>query len=272
MWYNVIINYTRQYIKKTLGLNKRKLFPPIRRKSDVWLVSFPKSGNTWVRFILGNLMVGYRDKNDMEMNFGTMQEIVPDIYLSHKIPYKLKFPPFPRIIKTHEKYDKKYENSIYVIRNPKDALVSYYHFIKDGYGRDIKNFSNFLRNENFGIKAWCEHINSWIGNADVVVKYEDLKTDPERQTRKIIDFLKIDMDSERIQKAVELSSFNRMKRLERQDESWKTKHKLKKEYAFVRKGETNQWKKYFNERDLDYFNEIIGKNGLREFLVKMNYN
>jgi len=266
MLHNVIINYTR----RILGINKKRLFPSKMRSDDVWLVSFPKSGNTWVRFILGNLMIDYCKKGTT-MNFNTMQNIVPDIYLNKKIPLDIGFSPFPRIIKSHEKYTKKYKRSIYVIRDPKDAMVSYYHFMKDGHNKNIKNFSEFLKDEKLGIDAWCKNVKSWIGNADVIIKFEDLKINPEKEIKKILELLKIKIDEEKIRESVRKSSFDKMKELENKDQSWKEKHNLNKNYSFMRKGTTEQGKKYFRDEDINYFNEIIAKNGIKGTLKKLEY-
>jgi hypothetical protein len=265
MLHNVIINYTRRIFKIK---NKKRLLPTKPIKSDIWLASFPKSGNTWMRFILSNIMTGYCKKN-IEINFNNIQDIIPDIYINNDIPIDLGFSPFPRIIKTHEKYNKKLKNSIYIVRNPKDVMVSFYHYMKDGCDQDIKNFSDFLRNKKYGIDPWCKNIKSWANKANVIISFENLKKNPKKEIKKIINFLNIEIEDSLINEAINKSTFEKMKKIEKQDESWKEKHNLNKNYSFIRKGEVNQGKTYFNTEDLKYFNKIILKYNLKNFLTKI---
>ena len=85
---------------------------------DVFLVSYPKSGNTWMRFLVGNLVF----PND-PITFANVERRVPSIYgMSGR---KLRLVPRPRYIKSHEPFHSKYQNVIYVVRDPRDVAVSY---------------------------------------------------------------------------------------------------------------------------------------------------
>src|SRR5271163_2666342 len=97
---------------------------------DIFLVSYPKSGNTWTRFLLGNLM-----HTDCRITFSNVEQKVPDIYGASK--NTLKKSPRPRLLKSHECFDPRYRRVIYVVRDPRDVAVSAYH-----YDRKCRNISD----------------------------------------------------------------------------------------------------------------------------------
>lgn len=260
MWINIIKKFSKQ-----------KVIPLSSKLDDVWLVSFPKSGNTWIRFILGNIMLRYCNKNK-EINFETMQYVIPDIYLSKNIPSSLGFEPFPRIIKTHEKYIKEYRRSIYIIRDPRDVMVSYYHFLKEGRKQNIQNFSTFITHKKYGLPAWCAHVKSWKNKWNILIKYEDLKKNPQNQIKKILNFLNIKVTNHYIDIAIQKSSFENMKKIENTNSAWKERYNLNNNYSFIRKGATQQWIKYFDQKDILYYKKTIKKNKLENLLTQFKYD
>lgn len=267
MLHNVIINYTKKFLKIK---NKKRLLPVNRRKDDLWLVSFPKSGNTWMRFILGNIMIKYCEKNT-KMTFNNMQNIIPDIYIDNGFSLDLGFSSFPRIIKTHENYNKNYHKAIYMVRDPKDVMVSYYHFLKDGHKKNIINFSEFLKDKNFGLEKWCKNVKSWHKKANILIKFENLKISPEKEIKKIITFLNLEIKDNIILESIYESNFKKMKEMEDRDNSWKKKHNLDTEYKFMRKGEMNEGINYFSEKDKIFFKKIMKKNKMEKILKDFQY-
>src|SRR5262245_12913126 len=74
---------------------------------DTFLVSYPRSGNTWLRFLIGCVFHGE------PITFGTLEAKVPDIYQNHnKVLLKI---PRPRLIKSHEYFEPRYKKVIYVV-------------------------------------------------------------------------------------------------------------------------------------------------------------
>ena len=213
---------------------------------DTFLVSYPKLGNTWVRFLLANLI-----HPNETVGFANINQLLPAPgVLSKRF---LKTLPRPRILKSHEPFDVRFRKVIYLVRDPRDVAVSEYYFDrKKRYiapEMTLEQFIKpFLAGETSSYGSWWEHAASWIGPrygnpAFLLVRYEDLLTDPIGKTAKIAEFLGIKADEERLRAAVERSSADRMRKLEQQDaDKWTGTKNTRKEIPFVRSAKSGGWK------------------------------
>ena len=120
-----------EYLRgNTSGGRNFHVFP-----DDSFIVSYPRSGNTWTRFLVANLV--YQDE---PVTFANIEQIIPDVYKNTR--KQLLGVPSPRILKSHEYFDPRYKRVIYIVRDPRDVVVSYYHYqlkvrrIEDGYPLD----------------------------------------------------------------------------------------------------------------------------------------
>src|SRR5499427_3424325 len=86
---------------------------------DVFLVSYPRSGNTWTRFLLGNLI--YQDE---PITFKNIESRIPSIYIYSD----RQLLSLPRIFKSHDCFDPRYRTVIYIVRDPRDVTVSAFHY------------------------------------------------------------------------------------------------------------------------------------------------
>src|SRR5215472_10086604 len=87
---------------------------------DTFIVSYPRSGNTWTRFLIANLL-----HPDEPVTFANIETIIPDT--SALSSRALKRVPRPRLIKTHEYFEPRYRKVIYLVRDPRDMAVSLYN-------------------------------------------------------------------------------------------------------------------------------------------------
>ena len=112
-------------------LQKRPL-PAIRiRPDDVFIVSYPRSGNTWVRFLMANLLAP-----DEKITFRNIENYVPSIYKSADT---LDTREGRRYIKSHNPCYELYPKLIYVYRDGRDALVSLLLLLRHGKERFLWN-------------------------------------------------------------------------------------------------------------------------------------
>ncbi len=214
-------------------------------EDDVYIVSYPKSGNTWTRFLIANLIYG---KNH-DVDFKNIEKLVPDIYQNNDD--QLLKCKRPRYLKSHEYYDPRYRKIIYIVRDPRDVLVSNYYFlIKTGRINQTKKIEEFASDFIYGTYNpygnWSENAASWVSlkKKDILVlKYEDMILETERSLLNIVDYLELNMTNEHIYATVKNSTFEKMKYLEsRQSDEWKPLKGTRKDIPFMRKGKSGEWR------------------------------
>ena len=199
-------------------------------KNDIILSSYPKSGNTWLKFILSYL---YAKKNT-NITFTNIDKIVPGVMPAWKYLLTKKY-LYPSVFKSHSIYNSsnnRYKN-IYIIRDPRDVYISYYYFL--GGAKNLKHFSWFIGNYEFPYGRWSDHVKSWIQhqNKDNIafVKYEDMLIDIHHELDKVVKKIFIPSTKNERIKAVEKSTFENLK-----EKAVKAGNNY-----FFRKGTSCQW-------------------------------
>jgi hypothetical protein len=212
---------------------------------DLFLVSYPRSGNTWTRFLIGNL-VG----TESSVSFANIEQRVPDIYQNDD--GYLRGLPRPRMLKSHEPYEPRYRQVIHLVRDPRDVAVSYYHYqikirrIDDSY--PLEDFVlRYIHGKVDRFGSWGEHTGSWIGarqgSKDYLrLLYEEMLEDPLREVGRIADFLRVDCSNEHLKQVIDLSSADRMRQLERVEaQTWQPLDKSRTDKPFVRSASSGRW-------------------------------
>lgn len=240
-----MIRYLIAGSKRAFGLHSPgrdvDIFP-----DDTFLVSYPKSGNTWTRFLIANL--AYPEKNP---DFSNLNELTPDPEALSK--RHLAGMPRPRILKSHQYFDPRYPRIIYIVRDPRDVAVSQYHFhrkrrvIGDEY--PVERFvTRFVAGETTPYGSWSENVASWLATkyghqGFLLLRYEDMVADTATELAKVASFLNISPDSSRIAHAVAQSSANRMRELENaQALRWSSTKETRQDVPFVRAAKAGGWK------------------------------
>ena len=109
------MNKIKQIIKGKPARNNLTIFD-----DDIFLVSYPRSGNTWIRFLLGTLIT------EKKIDWENMELGIPDIYRNTN--KKLLKYNRPRFIKSHHSFDERYSKVVYLVRDVRDVIISYYNF------------------------------------------------------------------------------------------------------------------------------------------------
>jgi hypothetical protein len=234
--------YARVVTKQQAAARGLTVYP-----DDTFLVSFPRSGNTWTRFLVCNLL-----NPDDPVNFAQLESRIPEIYFV--TDRKLRQFPRPRVIKSHECFDPRYKRIIYIVRDPRDVFLSYYEFqLKRRVISDDCSLEQFLpRFMESEIEpkmgSWRDHVVSWTAtrggqNNFLLLRYEDMIADTHKESTKIASFLGLDCDPERIARAVALSTADRMRQLEKEQAGqWNATKKTRQDKPFVRKAAAGGWK------------------------------
>jgi len=234
--------YTIKYILgKDLAGRNLTVFP-----DDTFIVSYPRSGNTWMRFLVANLLYP-----GQSVNFTNIERLIPDIDLNGK--RFLNRLPRPRVLKSHEYFDPRYPKTVNIVRDPRDVVLSYYHFhlklgrVPDGF--PIQQYVERFLTRDFDIYgSWGENVASWLSTrypsqGFLLIRYEDMIEQPAIQLTRLAAFLGIEADSDRLLQAVELSSAENMRKMEKaQSDAWIVTKKARKDIPFVGRASAGRWK------------------------------
>lgn len=194
------------------------LLPKDPRSDDLYLVEFPKSGITWISFILANMLCRVNTR-DIDVTYYNIQQIIPDLHMSRNVGQPVFSYPGYRILKSHSVFKRRYWHSIYVLRNPVDVMVSYYHFCCD-HDQFDGTFESFLADDLLGVKAYNRHVTSWVGSNRGahrlhLLKYEDLISNAPGTIEGLVKNLGWHaIDKEIIKDSIEKSSIDNMKTME----------------------------------------------------------
>ena len=216
---------------------------------DTFLIAYSKSGNTWARFLLANLLYP-----TTQVTFLNIPKLIPHFdVLPSRFFKEMKR---PRVINCHEPFRPHYKRVIYIVRDPRDVVVSLFHFqrkrrlIEDNYPleRFVTRFvaGEALRPARLG--CWGENVQSWLlmrqeAPGFLLIRYEDLLRNAELQLARAASFLGINATAERIAQAVERSSASQMRNLEKlQGDKWHQSANTRKDIPFVRNARSGGWK------------------------------
>ncbi len=217
-------------------------------EEDVFVVGYPKSGNTWFQNIVAGLIYGV----DPEYAPDTLiQELVPDIH------YKRYYKRFgdPMFFKSHHLPRPEYRRVVYLLRDGRDVMVSFYHFQCALSKREL-SFLEMLKNRQYWpYGRWQDHVEAWLSNpygADmIVIRYEDLKDRPVETLKKFCDLVGINRDVPYIERVVEKTTFEKMRNKEMvhgwDNPAWP------EDKPFIRRGQVGSWKDEMPEEALEFF-------------------
>jgi hypothetical protein len=235
---------------------------------DVFIVSYPKSGNTWTRFLVANLAYPHE-----QVNFANINRLIPDPEAFSK--REMTRLPRPRYIKSHQYFDPRYQKIVYVVRDPRDVALSQYHFhrkrglVQDG--APVEQFiTRFVAGSTTPYGSWGENVGSWLATrhgrpAFLLLRYEDMMAQPTQELAKLALFLRIEADVPRLEQVVARSSADQMRKLEHQQAHlWSSTRNTRQDVPFVREAKAGGWKSGLSEASVA---EIEGAWGhLMQFL------
>ncbi len=238
---------------------------------DTMVVSYPRSGNTWTRFLVANLL-----HPGEEVTFANIERLIPDTSsISNRA---LKRIPRPRVIKSHEYFDHRYPKVIYIVRDPRDVALSYYDFqrkyrqVEDAYPLEkyVDDYVNGrLVSASWG--TWGENVASWVSTRErsdrfLLLRFEDMLKDTSLELARIAQFLGGSVTAEKLQRAIANSSSGHMQQLEKeQQDQWIATKKHRKDIPFVRVAKRN-WRTDLPERSVQQVEAAWG-----DLMISLGY-
>jgi hypothetical protein len=246
----------------------------------IWLASYPKSGNTWLRAFLHNLLRNPPDGYDInKLDDFTLSESAEGWYrLVDDQPRQIYAPAEAAAMrpKVHRHLTKVFPDSIfvkthcavmedhgvptitfevtagaiYVVRNPLDVAISYAHHLGASVDDAITYMAKPSAMSPAGnghvhelLGSWSEHVESWTAQPSPAlhfVRYEDMLTKPQSTFAGIVRFLQLKPPRDRLERAIARASFRVLQEQERRH-GFKEKSQVAE--RFFREGKAGQWQK-----------------------------
>ncbi len=217
------------------------------QEGDAVLDEYPKSGGTWLTFMLAEAITGN------PVDFLNHTHLSPAVGAKRRGQAIL--PNGKYLLRTHEPYRTEYRISrpIYLVRHVADVLVSYHQTLRWLTLDDVdpKLFIRLaLAGHIDGYGSWPEHVRSWLeAPVDVcVIRYEDLRIDPIPTLRRAVEHMGLPLDDAVLERAVRSNQFDAMRTKEQQT--------LRRAYSkrdhsghFVRSGRSGESREVFDDDD-----------------------
>lgn len=232
------------------------------RPSDIFFSTYPRSGTTWTRFTMFEILTGE------SATFESVNSVMLGVGIHDRA--RAVLPDGGRLIGTHESYRKDYKRAVYLVRDVRDVILSEYAFITalDRFHGTLDDFIKaFFRGTINGFGSWPRHVASWLDSPIagtpnlLVLKYEDLRRDPEATFKRMLDFAGMKRDPEAMRQAIANNSLEKMR-----EKEIDSPRKASVRGRFVRTGQVQGWKGKLSEQQLRVIEAKAG-----EVLVRMGY-
>ena len=235
------------------------------------------SGTTWLGHIT-SILLGKENKENIRAAAPIVEFAYPAADGSpvwEPVVDKVKDTPSPRILSTHlfpGLFDQPLKTAspkvIVLMRNPKDCLVSYYHFYRANvalgkFQGPFEEFWGIYETDQICFGDPIKHVIAWWNQYKddprfTFIFFEDMKKDPVQAIKKIVDFLELDTTDEQIQEIAERTSFEKMSKDPRVNKQNDTKHDSTVS-KYLRKGAIGDWQNMFTDEQSRQIDERCKK-------------
>ncbi|MGA8150808.1 MAG: sulfotransferase domain-containing protein [Terriglobales bacterium] len=222
--------------------------------ADVFLGSYPRSGTTWTRFTLFEILTGGAS------GFVAVNGALHGVG-AHKTGQRV-LPNGGRLINTHERYHKQYKKAIYLVRDARDVALSEFAYTRalEFFHGDLDKFlTTFLCKKINAFGPWQRQVSSWLdspiaGTPDLLLMhYEDLRQNPMEGFSRMVDFLGVKADPAMIQRAIDNNALEQMQEKERKEPV-----RASVKDRFVRSGAVQGWRSKLTPAQLELIEQHAG--------------
>ena len=227
--------------------------------ADVFLGSYPRSGSTWLRFLLLEILTG------KSAEFTRTNDLIPTVGAHTGVSPLL--PNGGRLIKTHESYRSEYKKAIYLVRDARDVVSSEYEYQTSlGWfdGSFDEYVRSFARGQVDGYGSWQSHLSSWVesplasNGKLLLLRFEDMRRDAATTLSKICVFLGVEVQPGDIERAIENNSLERMREKEK-----KNPQRVSQKGRFVGSGSVEGWRSKLSEAQIQMIEKYAAGTLLR---------
>ena len=249
----------------------------VRKERDVTIISYPKSGRTWLERLL--IETGKSVKNLEADKISAYKELfkrapdLPNIRFSHACSSWEEL-NISCIYNDNEVDDiniNKYAKGkvIFLYRDPRDVLVSSYHHMKYRNGIAGLEGKDLINHKIVGLKKIIKFMNFMLRYVKdredcMLVSYEDMKIDARAVLSDVCNFVKMKADQTTVSEAVSACEFNVMQKKEQKGEYKNPRlspvNKNNVHSFKVRKGKVGGYSEFFSAEEIDLLNRIMKEN------------
>lgn len=249
-WFQKLINPIYQQIKKPIEadiLLSLDLLPiNTIQPDDIIGVGFPKSGNTWFQNLIAGIVYG------IDVRF-LPQAVIGDLVPGMGQAYYRRYTT-PSYFKSHDLPKPEFRRVIYLLRDGRDAMVSYY-FYRKALG-DKRSWLEMVE-KGTAFKRWHEHVQEWLKNPYdaemMILRYEDLLTKPLSEMQRFCQFAKIERTDTHLEWAIQNAKFDAM---QQRETSFGMPGDFPKDKRFVRRGVSGSYKDEMPQEALELFMKL----------------
>jgi hypothetical protein len=233
----------------------RRFFESHVRPTDVFLMGHPKSGNTWLAYMLALLRAC---EHRAEVNLANLSAYVPGIYGKDVRIADHPMLDDPRIFREeYPIHEDLYPKTIYLLRDPRSAIVSLFHMYRvecsdttmtlSQFVDDYLRMSGCFRTWNRGLIRWDRQVSQWMkrtGEAGrvCIVRYEEMIKDRRHVLERVAGFAGLITTSQNLDEAAARGSFEAMRELEARHGVEAYPGQMARRGRFIRAGTTAGWK------------------------------
>jgi hypothetical protein len=234
--------------------------------NDAFIASYPRSGNTWLRFVLFDILV-----TGQTSGFDEVNHIVAEVGLhGPSIPL---LPGEGRLIKTHESYRSVYKKAIYLVRDVRDVVLSEFAYQK-ALGWIPDDFDLFLRQFLGGevnpFSPWHQHVAGWVdsplarGPDFLLIKFEEMRKNTEHTVTTVLNFLGVVVDPQSVRNAIANNTVKRMQEKEARDPQFSDRppEAGSEESRFIRSGSIGGWHERLTSKHIEMIEQTAGRSDM----------
>jgi len=240
--------------------NKEKMrFKRLLRPTDVFIVGHPKSGNTLTSYMLAVIL--FKDDQD-RINLSNLREYIPQVHNEDHSIARYSNLSEPRVFRNEAPlYPALFPKTIYLIRDPRAVLTSYYHMYRIVLNDKKTTLRDFIeeyllygciKRYEPQIERWDKQVTAWVKRARndhrvMLLRYEDILGDRRRALKKVAEFAGIVRADKYFDMAFRRSSFEAMRKTEEDHGISAYPGEIGKRGRFVRRGKTDGWKEELSD-------------------------
>ena len=247
------------------------------------VVSFQKSGLTWLRVMLAKIISLKYNIKKLDLDIIRMAKgKIPKIAIFHSLAglplYHWEGFKFTSIYSKSERVkirpSLKNKKILFLVRDPRDVVVSLFFELTKRHHLYKGDISSFIR-EKYTLKKIIRYMNMWHKemvskpNTFLLIRYEDMKKNCNKELKKISLFLKLNVSPAIVNEAVKFGTIENMRKIEEldlfHDNRLRAKNPKDKESYKVRKGKAGGYTDYLSKEDVNYINERIDLNLHKDF-------